>query len=113
MENIYYIAFPFKGEYQYVKFTANQIANVAIPYGDDILEFRCENEGQDFLKRIYHNGKGYDVTFGTTPTVVSVYFPDDLEDETLAGTLVEKNIPYVVLKIEQNKNELYNLTDNI
>lgn len=111
MVNKYYATFPFKGEYQYITFDSNQLANEVLSNTDDILEFKCETDGQYFIQQIYHDGKAYDVTFGSEPHFVSVYNPEDLEDETLAGYIVEKDIPWMLLKIEQNKEEKYNITD--
>lgn len=111
--NKYYAAFPFKGEYQYVMFDANQLANEVMSDTDDILEFKCDTEGQYFMKQIYHENQRYDVVFGSEPHFMSVYYPEDFKDESLAGYVVEKDIPWILLKIERDGNVLYNIADNI
>lgn len=110
--NKYTIAFPFQGEYQYVYITANQMANAVLDKTDDILDFRLNNYGQDFEQRLTINKKEYDVTFNNdNPRYFNVY---DVDEEGLGGTLIEKNIPWLLLKIEDDKkNELYNLNDYV
>lgn len=109
--NKYVITFPFKGEYQYVYMTANQLANGVLNSTDDILEFVWDNEGQGFEQRIYVNGKEYDVTFAhKNPKCVNIY---DVEEDGESGHIVERDIPWLLLKIEQGDKIIYNLTDNL
>lgn len=109
--NKYCVTFPFKGVYQFVYFTANQLANAIIDATDDIAEFIWNNEGQGFEQRIYVDGKEYDVTFShNKPNCVNVY---DVEDDLGSGHIVEREIPWLLLKIEQNNDEIYNLANNL
>ena len=111
--NKYVIAFPFQGEYQFAYLNANQLANAVLPCTEDILDFKCENEGQDFNYRIYVKGKEYDVTFTTDkPHCVNIYDAFD-DDGELGGYIVEKEIPWLLVKVEKNGENLYMLSDNV
>jgi len=109
--NKYTITFPFKGEYQFVYLTANQMANAILDSTDDIITFKFEHEGQDFESRINVQGKDYDITFNSdNPRTFNVY---DVDEDGSGGYLVEEKIPWIVLKIEQNNETIYNLSDNV
>ena len=110
--NKYTITFPFQGEYQYVYITANQMANAVLDSTDDILDFRFNNDGQDFEQRLTIKDKKYDVTFNSNnPRCFNVY---DVDEDDFGGTIVEENIPWLLLKIEdEDKNEIYNLNDYV
>ena len=109
--NKYVITFPFKGEYQYVYMTANQLANGVLNSTDDILEFVWDNEGQGFEQRINIDGKEYDVTFAhNNPKCFNVY---DVDEDGESGYVVEKDIPWLLLKIEQDGKTIYNLNNNL
>lgn len=111
--NKYYITFLFKNQWQFVDFTANQLANAILDSTDDIADFIFESKEQYFEKTIYaENGERYQVVFSIkNPRTVSVYYPEDHETE---GTLVEADIPWLLLKVEDEKGkELYNLTHYI
>lgn len=109
--NKYTFTFPFKGDYHYVHMTANQLANGILNSSDDILEFIWDNEGQGFEQRIHADGKEYVVTFAHNNTkCFNVY---DVEDDLGGGYIVERDIPWLLLKIEQGDTEIYNLADNL
>lgn len=109
--NKYTFTFPFKGDYHYVYMTANQLANGILDSTDDVLDFLWENEGQGFEQRINVDGKEYDVTFAhKNPKCFNVY---DVDEDGESGYVVEKDIPWLLLKIEQGENEVYNLADNL
>lgn len=119
--NKYYIAFPFMGAFQYITFTANEIANEVVKQGDDVLE-ALENAGQAPLHIIYgEKGKQYEVTFAYgNPHKLNVYEYisderyDDPEYDGDGGYIVEKDIPYILLKIEDSDGKvIYNLTEHI
>lgn len=110
--NKYTMTFPFKGEYHYVYMTANQLANGVLNSSDDILAFIWDNEGQGFEQRIHVDGKEYDVTFAYDNTkCFNVY--DVEEDDLGSGHIVERDIPWLLLKIEQEDKIIYNLADNL
>lgn len=109
--NKYTITFPFKGEYQFVYLTANQMANAILDSTDDIITFKVEHEGQDFESRINVHGKDYDITFNSdNPRTFNVY---DVDEDGSSGYLVEEKIPWLVLKIEQNNGTIYKLSNNV
>lgn len=109
--NKYTFTFPFKGDYHYVHMTANQLANGILNSSDDILEFIWDNEGQGFEQRIHVDGKEYDVTFAHNNTkCFNVY---NVEDDLGSGHIVERDIPWLLLKVEQGDKEIYNLADNL
>ena len=111
--NKYCLAFPFMGEYQFAYFNANQLANAVLPCTEDVLDFKCENEGEDFNYRIHVKGKEYDVTFTTDkPHCVNIYDAFN-EDGELGGYIVEKEIPWLLIKIEKNGETLYNLGEYV
>lgn len=109
------------GEFHYLTLTANEFANDIIHQGDDIVE-AIEAAGQNTLHLIYgKDGKPYEVTFtiGNTKRL-SVY--DYVSDEQYndpdydgeGGYLIEGDIPYAVLKIEDGNGKIiYNVTDHI
>ena len=107
--NKYTITFPFQGEYQYVYITANQMANAVLDSTDDILDFRFNNDGQDFEQRLTIKDKKYDVIISNPP-----YIKYDVDEDDFGGTIVEENIPWLLLKVEdEDKNEIYNLNDYV
>ena len=111
--NKYCITFPFMGEYQFAYVTANQLANAVLPCTDDILDFKCETPDEDFNYRISCKGKSYDVTFTPDkPHCVNIYDAYD-DDGVECGYIVEKEIPWLLIKIEKNGEILYNLGDNV
>lgn len=114
MMNKYCITFPFMGEYQFAYFTANQLANAVLPCTDDILDFKCENKDQDFTYPLTINGnKKYEVTFTPDkPQCVNIYDAYD-ENGNEGGYIVEKEIPWLLVKVEKNGEILYNLGDNV
>lgn len=113
MMNKYCITFPFQGEYQFAYLTANQLANAVLPNTDDILDFRFDNEGEDFCYPITVKNKQYEVVFTPDkPQYVNVYYTYD-ENGEKGGNLVEKEIPWLLVTIEKNKEIVYNLGDNV
>lgn len=113
MMNKYCITFPFQGEYQFAYLTANQLANAVLPCTDDILDFKCDNEGEDFCYPITVNNINYEVTFvNDKPQYVNIYYAFDGKNER-GGTLFEKEIPWLLVTIEKNKEIVYNLGDNV
>jgi hypothetical protein len=106
--NKYKAIFYFDGRWVPIEFNSNQLANASLPDDDDILTFRCGNDGQDFetIKRI--NGKDYVIVFSPhNPNCVHVYNVETEEDD---GLLVQANIPWLLLQvIGKDDNILYDI----
>ena len=108
--NKYYVTFLFKGDYHFVNFTANQLANATLSHGDDLSDFLFNTEGQNFTATIWHDNKEYEVVFSLKGAkMLSVY-----DTEENGGYLVEGDIPWLLLKVEdKNGDTVYRLTDFI
>lgn len=115
--NIYTIAFPFNGEFHYAVFDANMIANIAIQdiASDAIADMNTEYN-QWFEHRFTNNGKYYMATFAYNSVKYLNIFecdtdnPDNIEyDEHL----VESNVPYTIIKIENENDIIFNLNEII
>lgn len=108
--NKYYATFLFKGQYHFVNFTANQLANATLPHGDDMSDFVFHTEGQNFTKNLWHDGKEYEVVFSLKGArMLSIY-----DTEENGGYIVQGDIPWLLLKIvDKNGDTVYRLTDFI
>ena len=114
--NTYTITFPFKGDYYFTQITANEFANeIAIKINaDDMLDMACEHEqcfgfrftGED--KKTYLAGFAYDNIYALNVYETNGKDPDDNEYDEF---LVEKDIPYLILKVVNDDKEIYNLND--
>ena len=106
--NKYRAIFYFDGRWVPIEFNSNQLANASLPEDDDIIFFRCDNDGQDFevVKRI--NDKDYVIVFSPhNPNYVHVY---NVENDESDGLLVQANIPWLLLQItDKDKNILYDI----
>lgn len=106
--NKYKAIFYFDGKWVPIVFNSNQLANASLPEDDDIIFFRCDNDGQNFeiVKRI--NDKEYVITFSPhNPNYVHVY---NVENDESDGLLVQKYIPWLLLQvIDEDKNVLYDI----
>jgi hypothetical protein len=112
--NKYCLTFPFQGTYEFVYLDANQLANAVLPSTDDILDFKCDTDGQDFCYPIVVNQKKYEVTFTPgEPKYVNVYNAyDEKKDEY--GRIVEEKIPWLLVKVETTDDKvLYSLCDYV
>lgn len=102
--NKYTFTILFNNHWYFLKFTANQLANSVLPHDDDILEWVCPDNDQNFgvvFKGV--DGVEYEATW-EEPGKLSIYIND--------GKLVRKNIPFLLLKVEdKNGEELYNIND--
>lgn len=108
--NIYSIAFPFDGEYFYANFDANMIANhVLMDMCGDYLADLCTEHNQWFDFTFTHKNSKYKATFSIYGNTISVYELSDDDDENL----VEKDIPYHVIKITNKDEVIYNIADLI
>lgn len=116
MTNKYTVGFCFQGRFEYVSFTANQMANIFIynvSQDESILDMNSEYE-QWFGEEFSRGGEKYKVTFAIgNPLKFNVYRLSE-DDEFL----VEENISYMLLKItrideHRCEKEMYNITDNL
>ena len=104
--NTYTATFPFKGDFHFVTFNSDMLANNAV-MEDDFSEYKYNHNGQYFDEKIWHKGKEYSVTSNFSD--VSKFNVYDEED-----SLVEEEIPFLVLKVENDNGEIvYNIVENI
>lgn len=115
----YIVNFQFKGKYHFTSFTDEMLANSVMTANDDAyydLLFVNDNLNQDgekihgfFSERIYDGGY-YTVEFNiNNPHVFNIY-----ESEEEGGEIVEENVPWCLLKVEdENKEVIYNICDNL
>jgi hypothetical protein len=115
-QKIYSVAFPFMGEYFYCDIPANYIADSVANdiMGDSMADTLSEHEGW-FEYRFEHNGKSYMATFSYDSVKMFNVFEafGNPESDDYDECIVAKDIPYIVLKIKQDKNVLYNVCDCI
>lgn len=115
-QKIYSVAFPFMGEYFYCDIPANYFADKIVNdlMGDSMADVLSETEGW-FEYRFTHNGKSYMATFSYDDVKLFNVFETfgDRESDDYDENLVESDIAYIVLKVKQDKNVLYNVCDCI
>lgn len=115
-QKIYSVSFPFMGEYFYCDIPANYFADKITNdiMGDSMADSLSEHEGW-FEYRFEHNGKTYMATFSYDSAKLFNVFETDGDHTTddYDETLVDKDIPYIVLKVKQNNVELYNICECI
>lgn len=118
--NIYYFTFPFRGEYHFIKMNANMLANHLINMMGE-YDFTYE-DGQYYEKKLTsknpETGEFEEVCVSFNyqdPSYVDVFYPNDLEDEDMAGKIIEKNIPCLLTRVVDNKNlkDLFDINDDI
>lgn len=115
--NKYFITFPFKGDYIQLTIDANYLANRFIsydaeydfPYDEELFPAPCFKM-YDVETKQYINFE-IEVKFNGT---LNVAYPSSMEDDNLAGTYIEKDVPYLLLKVNNDeiKNDIYNVTEN-
>ena len=104
--NYYTATFPFKGDFYFVTFNSDMLANNAV-MGDDFSDYKFNHNGQYFDEKIWYKGKEYSVNFNFSD--VSKFNVYDEED-----SLVEGEIPFLVLKVKNDNGEtIYNIVENI
>ena len=104
--NYYTATFPFKGDFHFVTFNSDMLANNAV-MKDDFDDYQFNHKGQHFDEKIWHKGKEYTVNFNFSD--VSKFNVYDEED-----SLVEKEIPFLVFTAEKYNGEIiYNIVYNI
>ena len=104
--NIYKTTFFFQGEYYFATFNSNMLANNAV-MEDDFNDYKWEHEGEYFDQKIHvKGGREYTVNFNFSDVKhFNIYDEDD--------SLVEKEIPFLVLKVENENGVIYDITNNI
>lgn len=114
--NIYTIAFPFNGDFYYCDIDANMFANYTAVHlmGDGMLDVSCENK-QEFMHHFKdNNGDTYVASFAFKDvTKLNVYKTtcDDFDSQEYDEELIERDIPYIILKVVNDDKEIYNLND--
>lgn len=119
--NKYQIAFPFKNQYEYTSFNANELANIVLEdiVGDAMYDM-CSEHNQYFCHEFKRDNKRYQATFSVgDTTTISVYeifgFVENNNGEEIdhEEILVEKDIPYIVLRIDNGEDTLLEISDLI
>ena len=111
MKNFNYnITFYFLEDWRYISMNSNQVAIYSLKpiLGDSVWELHenCE-EKSDFYYHFEIKGTKYVATFSYDDvTKLNVYAVDG-DDETL----VQENIPYMIINIKDGENIVYNLGD--
>ena len=106
----YCVTFPFKGEYHFITLTANQLANAIVTNNIETPDFIIDNKDEDLYEIIYIKGEKYVVGFGYfNPNTFNVY---EYQDDG-GGVVIERNIPYLLVKIEDDGKEIYNIGNDI
>lgn len=104
--NKYYITFYFKDEFRQIVMTANQLANSIIGDSDDLFNFKYKNTTDAPYVTFRVNGEGFDACF-TSNGKLNIAL-------TETGDIIEKDIPWRVLMIKDNKdNVIYNITTDL
>lgn len=114
--NTYKVTFPFRGKYYFTQFTSDMLVNVMMArqdeaYADVVYSDDNEKNERYFEDTIWADGKKYTVTFALHDVEkFNVYECDEDYDETL----VEKNIPWCMVKVVDGDNvNVYSVTEYI
>lgn len=115
----YIVTFPFKGNYHFVSFTDEMLANSVMTASDEayydllfVNDNAYQNGGENhgfFCEKIYDGGY-YTVEFNLkNPHAFNIY-----ESEEENYLIVEENVPWCLLKVkDENKEAIYNISDNL
>lgn len=108
--NVYKIVFYFQGDYRYLYFDSNMLTNKVLysVLGDAMLDISVDKR-QHFNETVTVGAERFAVEFSYKDCTKLNIYKIDGEDEYL----VEENVPYLVLKIENGRDIIYNLTENI
>ena len=114
--NTYKVTFPFRGEYYFTQFTSDMLVNVMMArkdeaYADVVYSDDNEKNERYFEDTIWADGKKYTVTFALYDVEkFNVYECDEDGDESL----VEKDIPWCMVKVVDDDNfDVYSVTEHI
>jgi hypothetical protein len=106
----YYVTFPFKGEYHFITLTERQLANAVATNNIELPDFMCGNKEEDLDEIIHVKGEKYVVGFGyNDPATLNVY---EYQNDG-GGFVIERNIPYLLVKIEDDGKEIYNIGNDV
>lgn len=123
--NYYYLAFKYKDDVGVVKVSADQMANEMLGKTDDILDFmlddsRPKTEKQFFSRKMFLFDNEYIVEFDDKDNNCLCVcecensINDEDDERFYAGEIIQRGIPWVCIKIEdEDGEELYNLTNEI
>jgi hypothetical protein len=121
--NNYQIAFPFKNQYEYTSFNANELANIVLEdIVGDAMSDMCSEYNQWFCHEFKRGDKRYRATFSVgDTTTISVYEifgsvennNDEEIDYACDEILVEKDIPYIVLRVDNGEDRLLEISNLI
>lgn len=116
--NEYMITFPFRGDYMTVTIDANYIANHFMTRGAD-YDFPYDEElfpGPTFriFEKEFNKYIDYEIEL-IDNNKLNVAYPSQWEErEDLEGSYVEKDISWLLLKVENKSvmKDIYNVTDD-
>ena len=115
--NIFSIGFPFMGEFYYTNVDANAIAmDIACDImGDGMLDATCEHNQILEYRFKGPDGNNYMATFSYDSTkLLNIFkYEGDPESNDYDELIIERDIPYTIIKVENDKKELYNLSECI
>lgn len=113
-ENVYYVTFFFNDEWHYCRFYGNQVANEALKktIGDSLYDEEIFDKSQYFSYKFSDNGKNYVVYFSyDSIEFFNIFEILDSSKENYDETLVQQDVPFQVLKISQDGNEFFKLSE--
>jgi outer membrane protein assembly factor BamE (lipoprotein component of BamABCDE complex) len=108
--NTYFITFPFRGIFHFIKVNANMLANRFLEAYGSSYDFTFD-EGQFYNKTFSSinpetkQEEILQVEFDKNDTV-TVFHYNDNPNEKLAGSIIEKDIPWLLLKVENDEGEI-------
>lgn len=116
--NTYTIAFPFNGKFYYAVFDANMAANSAIKdiASDAIADMNSEYNQWFGYRFTDSRGKHYLATFAYDNVKYLNVFEcttNNPDNNDYDECLVESNIPYTIIKIENENGIIFNLIEII
>ena len=114
--NIYKIAFPFKGEYYFASMDANAIANDVAEriLGDCMLDVSCEHNQEFLFRFVGADKKKYLAAFSYESADMLNIYETNGKDPDAADYdewIVEKDIPYLILRVDNNGETIFNVSD--
>ena len=110
------VTFPFRGHYHFVEFTSDMIANDIMCGNDEVysdIVYDEDNKSKEYFEaEIYEGGERFIVGFGCfgNSKVFNVY---EYEEDG-GGTVVEKDIPWCLLKVtDEDDKTIYDICDEL
>lgn len=113
--NIFTIGFPFMGEFYYTNVDANALAmDIACDImGDGMLDVVCEHKQLLEYRFEGPDGNNYMAGFSyDSPKLLNVFKCEgDPDSDDYDEMIVERDIPYTIIKVVNDKTEIFNLGD--